>query len=244
MILFMRHRTNLGRCLAGLILGGAVLWRYQVTCLENKADLGDAQAEYTLARRYWAGQVVRQDRAEALKWVNKAAAAGLPQAQITLGLLYAAGEGVPLDYGQGLHWLRKAANNGSAVAQNQLGLMYAQGQGVPANLETAVNWFTKAVQGGSETAGQNLALVRATQVHFNHASISPDGKRHTIDRVRKLDSDGVLVTFEPTTGGIGMAKVDIERLPADLQRRIGSALAPRSFCSSSLAQLGWSVETE
>jgi hypothetical protein len=241
MILFMRHRSNLGWCLAGLLAGGALFWKYQVTHLEHLADLGDAKAEYALATRYWAGQMVRQDRAEALKWVDKAAEAGLPEAQATLGLLYVAGEEVLQDDLRGLYWLRRAASKGSGLAQNQLGLMYAQGQGVSANLETAVSWFKKAIEGGSEKAIQNLALVRAAQVHFNRLSISLDGKSRMVDRVKKVDAKGVLVAFEPTHGGIGLEKVDVESLPADLQRRFGAALVPRLACSSSLTQLGWDV---
>jgi len=241
MILFMRHRTNLGWCLSDLILGGALLWSYQVAYLEHRAARGEARAEYALAQRYWVGQVVRQDWAEALKWEQKAADAGLPEAQASLGLLYVAGQGVPQDYGQGLYWLRQAASKGSAVAQNQLGLMYAQGQGVAANLQTAMNWFTKATQGGSEIASQNLALVRAAQVHFNRTFITPEGKSRTADRVKKLDSDGLFVTFEPVHGGIGLAKVGVQSLPADLQRRFSAAFPDAPHRSSPLAQLGWDV---
>jgi TPR repeat protein len=73
MILLMRHRTGLGWWIYGLLLCGGLLWYYQVAHLKQRAARGEAQAEYTLAKRYWVGQLVHQDWAEALKWVHKAA---------------------------------------------------------------------------------------------------------------------------------------------------------------------------
>jgi hypothetical protein len=241
MILFMRHRTSLGWWIYGLILCGGLLWYYQVTSLEQRAAHGEAQAEYALAKRYWVGQIVHQDWAEALKWVHKAADAGLAQAQAALGLLYFEGRGVPQNYGQALYWLRQAATHGSAVAQNQLGLMYAQGQGIPASLETAMSWFTKAAQGGSELASENLALICAAQLHFGRTFITPEGKSLSPVRVQKVDPDGLLVAFVPPHGGLGLAKVGVQSLPAHLQRRFGARHADASRPSSPLAQLGWDV---
>ena len=91
-------------CCAGL------LWYYQVAHLKQRAASGEAQAEYALAKRYWVGQLVHQDWAEALKWVHKAAAADFAEAEAALGLLYFEGRGVPQNYGQALYWLRQASN--------------------------------------------------------------------------------------------------------------------------------------
>ena len=62
------------------------------------AGQGLAEAQYNLALRYYNGEGVRQDYAEAVRWVRLAAEQGDARAQANLGVMYGNGEGVPQDY--------------------------------------------------------------------------------------------------------------------------------------------------
>jgi TPR repeat protein len=69
-------------------------------------------AQSALGERYAIGEGVPQDKAEAAKWLQKAAEQGYAEAQLSLGKLYASGEGVPRDQEEANKWLQKAAEQG------------------------------------------------------------------------------------------------------------------------------------
>jgi hypothetical protein len=69
---------------------------------------------------YHQGQGVPQSDAEALKWINKAAAQGYAPAQGNLGYIYYNGVGVRPDVVQAIRWYTKAAAQGYAPAQTSL----------------------------------------------------------------------------------------------------------------------------
>ena len=100
-----------------------------------------------------------QDKAEATKWIGKAADQGLALAQNTLGERYNNGNGVSQDRGEALKWFRKAAEQGDAEAQNNLGAMYAQGQGVSRDLVRAYAWFNLAAVAGNQRAASNRSIA-------------------------------------------------------------------------------------
>ena len=66
-----------------------------VAATRQKAEAGDATAQYSLGLMYYNGEGVPKDSAEAVKWYRKAADQGYADAQFNLGLNYANGEGVP-----------------------------------------------------------------------------------------------------------------------------------------------------
>jgi len=86
-----------------------------------RAERGDANAQYELARLYYQGKGVPENYAEAFDWYRKAADQGNAKAQYGLAFLYQEGKGVPQDYTQALSWCRKAADQGYAKAQYVLG---------------------------------------------------------------------------------------------------------------------------
>jgi predicted aspartyl protease len=53
--------------------------------IQKEADAGNADAQYALAMMYQAGRGVAPDRAQALTWLEKAAAQGQPQANLLVG---------------------------------------------------------------------------------------------------------------------------------------------------------------
>src|SRR5260370_16699412 len=83
---------------------------------------------------YFTGTGVSRDIGEGLKWLRKAASAGVGSAQYQLGAHYEWGIDVPQDYGEAARWYRMAADRGVAEAQFRLGLLYIAGNGVTADL--------------------------------------------------------------------------------------------------------------
>ncbi|MCR4572537.1 MAG: sel1 repeat family protein [Lentisphaeria bacterium] len=84
------------------------------------AEQGDAEAQYSLGRRYYNGEGVVKDYAEAVKWYRKAAEEGHSGAQNSLRVCYVRGEGVVKDYAEAVKWCRKAAEQGNETAQKNI----------------------------------------------------------------------------------------------------------------------------
>ena len=122
------------------------------------AEQGDAKAQNKLGFVYDAGQGVRQDYAEAVKWYRKAADQGNASAEYNLGSMYANGQGVPQDDADAVKWFRKAANRGLVAAENNIGGMYDTGKGVRQDAAEAVKWYRKGADHGSALAQFNLAI--------------------------------------------------------------------------------------
>jgi TPR repeat protein len=80
--------------------------------------------------RYYEGDGVPQDYAEAMKWFRKASDQGSSAARFGIGTMHADGKGVTQNYGEALKCYRKAADKGNTTAQHAIGLMYTKGEGV------------------------------------------------------------------------------------------------------------------
>jgi TPR repeat protein len=107
-----------------------------------------------LAGCYAEGKGVKQDRAHAFAWYEKAAAQNLPQAQWNLGELYATGlPGVEADAKKATLLCKRAANAGFAPAQATMATLYARAQ----KHERAVPWWTRAAEQGDLESQFNLA---------------------------------------------------------------------------------------
>lgn len=150
-----------------------------------KAERGDADAQHELGIRYYNGDGVPQDYAEATKWFEKAVAQrrvdavqlhtqqneadnkqfeetkakavkGDAQAQCELGIDFAyVKNGVSQDDGEAVRWYHKAAEQGYAQAQGLLGLCYYTGRGVSRDYSQAVVLFQKAAKQG-DACGQAM----------------------------------------------------------------------------------------
>ncbi len=92
--------------------------------LRPLAEAGDAAAQYALFLCiHRGGNGVAQDDAQALAWLQKAAAQGFPEAQYSLGVFYEKGHGIPQDDDRARAWYEKAAAQGNIDAQYNLGLL-------------------------------------------------------------------------------------------------------------------------
>ena len=123
---------------------------------ENTSEPEDAQSLYEQGRRYYFGNGVAQDYAEATRWFHKAAEQGYYAAQYSLGNCYNNGQGVTQNYAEAVKWYRKAAEQGYNAAQYNLGCCYKYGEGVTKNLAEAVKWYRKAAEQGDDAAQNSL----------------------------------------------------------------------------------------
>jgi TPR repeat protein len=121
--------------------------------LRTAAEKGDAQAQFRLAGQY----ILTLNWAEALPWLQKSAAQGLPRAQFTLGQFYEFGRGVAKDQNLAEKWYEKASAQGEAEAQFRLGEFAHNAR--PADDKTAASWYRKAAEQGFPRA--QMALGRA-----------------------------------------------------------------------------------
>ena len=116
-------------------------------------------AAYLLGIMYYRGDGVKADKAEAVRWLRRAADAGHVRAQNNLGMMYDKGDGVPQDQKEAAAWYRKAAEKGHAPSQFDLGLMYTNGEGVAKDHAEAVKWLRKAAKQGHVNARKLLNVM-------------------------------------------------------------------------------------
>ena len=124
--------------------------------LVNKAEQGDAGAQFSLGLMYLFGEGVEQNYGKAFEWFEKSAEQGNAGAQNNLGVMYDRGEGVEQDYAKAFEWYEKAAEQGDADAQYNLGVMYKRGEGVEQDYAKAFEWYEKAAEQGHAGAQYSL----------------------------------------------------------------------------------------
>ncbi len=95
-----------------------------------EAELGDADAQYSVGWGYYHGTGVSLSFEEAAKWFKKAAKQGNAAAQNYVGLMYETGRGIQQDQLRAVRCYRMAAEQGDPYAQNNLGRCYEYGTGV------------------------------------------------------------------------------------------------------------------
>lgn len=116
-----------------------------------------------LARRYYEGDGVPQDRAEAMWWFRFVAEQGNARAQLRLGMMHMTGDDVPQDDAEAVRWFRLSADQGNAGAYFGLGVMYADGVSGPPSAEDlaeAVRWYRLAAEAGVEEAQREWVGVQ------------------------------------------------------------------------------------
>ena len=114
----------------------------ETKALIEKAEGGDAEAQYLLGLNYGLGIGVLKDEEEEVKWYRLAADQGHAEAQQNLGVMYDNGQGVLKDFKQAVKWYRKAADRGLANAQAKLGYAYENGEGVLKDYVKAYAWYS------------------------------------------------------------------------------------------------------
>jgi len=128
---------------------------------KERAEHGDAEAQYNLAVMYDMGVGAPKNYTESGKWYAKAAGQGIAEAQFQLGVRYYEHAKQAKDnYVKAFSWFYKAGLQGMAEAQYNVALMYQLGRGVPTNRVEAYKWYIiSAAQGYTKSlaARENLA---------------------------------------------------------------------------------------
>ena len=124
--------------------------------LVEKAESGDALAQYNLGRAYHKGKGVAGDYKEAVKWFIKSAEQGNSFGQNALGVCYRDGTGVAKDERGAVKWYIKSAEQGNAKGQGNLASCYKKGTGVGKDEREAVKWYIKSAEQGNAIAQFNL----------------------------------------------------------------------------------------
>jgi len=117
-----------------------------------------ARAQYQVGLDYAGGMGVKEDKAVALEWFQKAAEQGLVEAQFGVGLAFLNGKGTDENATEAVKWFKKGAAQGYANAQYELGNCYLDGTGVPKDPVAGVNWLKQAAEGGLPSAQNALGL--------------------------------------------------------------------------------------
>ena len=86
----------------------------------KKAETGDTDAQYKLARMLHDGDGIKENKIEAEKWFRKAAEQGDVESQYLLARMLYYGSGIPTDETEAEKWFRKATEQGHKNAPTML----------------------------------------------------------------------------------------------------------------------------
>jgi TPR repeat protein len=158
----MKRQVVTGLLLIGLCGFSSVGFaKDDIGALQEKAEQGDADAQYLLGVAYHEGRDVPQDDKKAGQWYRRAAEQENADAQYALGVAYYTGLGVTQDDAAAAKWFRRAAEQGNVNAQNDLSVCYAQGTGVSQDNVQAYAWATVAAARGKQESVKAIpALVK------------------------------------------------------------------------------------
>ncbi len=125
----------------------------------EKAQSGDALAQYRLAGLYESGSEDSRDYQQAALWYQRAAEQDHPEAAENLGLMYSEGRGLQQDDAKAFEWFERAARTGSARGKYSLALAYYNGQGTARDFAAANRWYQESAALGYARAMNNLGIM-------------------------------------------------------------------------------------
>ena len=112
----------------------------QLEILQQRAENGEAEAQWELAQYYWENPECRTPY-DGIDWARKAAEQGHPEAEVAVGNFCED----HLDEPQAAMWYKRAAEHGNVLGDYYLGLLYKKGQGgLPRDPERAEQCFLRA----------------------------------------------------------------------------------------------------
>jgi uncharacterized protein len=129
--------------------------------LTSRAQSGAPEAQYQLALAYGAGRILPRNKAEAQRWMLRAAEQGYVPAETDVGATYLdkqVTDRVP-DSADAERWLRMAATQGDAEAQLWLGLGYKRGYFGGIDYQESLKWLRKSAAQGLPDAQFALAQM-------------------------------------------------------------------------------------
>ncbi|MDW9416897.1 peptidoglycan-binding protein [Sinorhizobium meliloti] len=185
--------------------------------LVTAAKGGDPLAFYEIGARFTEGRGVGEDRAEAVKWYQRAADAGVVPAEYRLANLYEKGAGVQRDAAKAKALYLKAAAAGNASAIHNLAVMLAGGRDGAPDLAEAAKWFEKAANLGVRDSQFNLAVLYAR-------------------------GDGLARNLEDSYKWFAIAARDGDKDAAEKRDEIAKALKPEELSSAKAKVDAWKAQ--
>lgn len=128
--------------------------------LRALAEEGNSLAQASLGIRYFYGEDVEIDYAEAFKWFQKASDQDNFMGQNGLANCYRSGAGTNKDETRAFELFLKSAQQGYAPAQYNLGVCYAIGSGIQLDNQKAIEWMQKAADQGMQQAIDALKTMK------------------------------------------------------------------------------------
>lgn len=131
----------------------------EILALKERAQQGDARAQYDFGLRLAEGRGVSQDQAGARDWFEKSADAGFAPAQYRLGAFYEKGVFGPRDAQKAVDYYQRAAMQGHVRAMHNLAVVLAEGVDGKPDYAAAAQWFRRAAEYGLRDSQYNLAVL-------------------------------------------------------------------------------------
>lgn len=114
--------------------------------IREQAEIGDPEAQFSLALMLDQGDRIEMEKQEAVTWFTRAAEQNLAGACLYLAIKYEYGNTVEQDVKKAAHWYRKAALQGWPSAQYFLGMLHLSGKKIPVNRVKAFTWLSLAAE--------------------------------------------------------------------------------------------------
>jgi TPR repeat protein len=147
---------RLGEAGFELPLKGPVAYRWS----EDRANAGDAAAQFCVAKLLSSGLFVKQDKVKAREWCEKAANQKLPQAITMLGGFYESGwGGLEASAVKAIELFRLASDLNEPGGLSALAGMNLDGRGLPKDREAGIALLRKAAIAGDELAQCEFGLL-------------------------------------------------------------------------------------
>ena len=216
---------------AGHPYDGEALESYSEELLQ-KAESGDAKAQFNLGLCYDVGMGTLPNHDEAFKWYKKSAEQGNAFGEMNLGRCYDLGIGTGRNYREAVKWFKKSADQGNVMGMSYLSAYYDSGTGVDQDYREALKWSTKAEAKGDTSASQlidwqkkgirvqeenlrAMSYVKADDFTFVDA-VNSDG-----DTIFIRDPNGIIISCQLL--GVDAFEVDnvIEEQLAEQARHFG-----------------------
>ena len=140
----------------GPATGGSAAPVVDVAALKAKADAGDPEAAYELAKALVKGEQGLPNYSEAARLFEQAVDKGHVEAMVGLADLYTVGQGVTNSPAEALRLYLAAAGKGNVKAIYSLAGLYEEGRGVKKNQTLAARWHQLAAERGMAMAQFNL----------------------------------------------------------------------------------------
>ena len=137
--------------------------------VKNRAEHGDAECQFRLARFYEDGKGVDQDYVQAMYWCKKAWARDYKAAACDISWLYENGYGVEQNYVEAVSWAKKAINAGEPKGESRLAWLYLYGYGVKQDDRKAFELYLSAAQ-----KGVPRAQIIVTMSYFEGQGVEQD----------------------------------------------------------------------